>query len=53
MVALADAVRSGALGGDVELVRVATETLGKLVSGDGESGQIVDLKRERDGRGGK
>ncbi len=53
MVALADAVRSGALGGDLELVRVATETLAKLVKEGGEAGAVLDLRRERDERGGK
>jgi hypothetical protein len=49
MVALADAVREGALGGDAELVKVATDTLARLVK-DGDNGHVVDLKKERDDR---
>lgn len=54
IVALADAVREVALGGDTGLVKVATETLTRLVKdGDGDAGQVVDLKKERDERTGK
>lgn len=52
MVALADAVRQGALGGDLELVKAATDMLARLVKdGDSDAGQVVDLKKERDERG--
>jgi hypothetical protein len=54
MLALAHAVREGALGGDTELVRAATDTLARLLK-DGEKGTglVVDLKKEGEDRGGK
>lgn len=49
-----DALREGTLGGDGELVKVATDTLARLVKdGDSDGGQVVDLKKEGDDRGGK